>query len=191
MTIATAAAAAITIPAAAIIPADNLSTRLHAAGWEYLLPAGCKFAVLYDGKPMVFDCPFKMKPSANSIYDLKDATASFFILVKNTDGGFLIDKLCNRYLITAAQTVRSAEKVSLLAQKSPSSTDEGLLLVQFFGSETSLSTRCPRQPSCLQACRRPDRYLRCAPARTACSGSAYRSLPLLSPRRRGRRTTWT
>ena len=40
---------------------------------------------------MVFDCPFKMKPSANSTYDLKDATASFFILVKNTDGGFLID----------------------------------------------------------------------------------------------------
>jgi len=39
---------------------------------------------------MFFDCPFKMKPSANSIYDLKDATASFFILVKNTDGGFLI-----------------------------------------------------------------------------------------------------
>lgn len=32
----------------------------------------------------------KMKPSANSTYDLKDATASFFILVKNTDGGFLI-----------------------------------------------------------------------------------------------------
>lgn len=55
-----------------------------------MLPAGCKFAVLYDGKPMVFDCPLKMKPSANSIYDLKDATASFFILVKNTDGGFLI-----------------------------------------------------------------------------------------------------
>ena len=91
MTIAAAAAAAITIPAAAIIPADDLSTRLHAAGWEYLLPAGCKFAVLYDGKPMVFDCPLKMKPSANSIYDLKDATASFFIPVKNTDGGFLID----------------------------------------------------------------------------------------------------
>ena len=83
MTIAAAAAAAITIPAAAIILADNLSTRLHAAG--------CKFAVLYDGKPMVFDCPLKMKPSANSIYDLKNATASFFILVKNTDGGFLID----------------------------------------------------------------------------------------------------
>ncbi|WP_158574570.1 hypothetical protein [Butyricicoccus sp. AM05-1] len=40
---------------------------------------------------MVFDCPLKMKPSANSIYDLKDATASFFILVQNTDGGFLID----------------------------------------------------------------------------------------------------
>lgn len=39
---------------------------------------------------MVFDCPLKMKPSANSIYDLKDAIASFFILVKNTDGGFLI-----------------------------------------------------------------------------------------------------
>ena len=85
MTIAAAAAAAITIPAAAIIPADNLSTRLHAAGWEYLLPAGYKF-----GTPMVFDCPLKMKPTANSIYDLKDATASFFILVKNTDGGFLI-----------------------------------------------------------------------------------------------------
>ena len=67
-----------------------LFTRLRAAGWEHLLPAGCKFAVLYDGKPMVFDCPLKMKPSANSIYDLKDATASFFILVKNTDGGFLI-----------------------------------------------------------------------------------------------------
>ena len=62
MIIAAAAAAAITIPAVAIIPADNLSTRLHAAG--------CKFAVLYDSK--------------------KDATASFFILVKNTDGGFLI-----------------------------------------------------------------------------------------------------
>lgn len=90
MTIAAAAAAAITIPAAAIIPADNLSTCLHAAGWEHLLPAGCKFAVLYDGKPMVFDCPLKMKPSANSTYDPKDATASFFILVKNTDGGFLI-----------------------------------------------------------------------------------------------------
>lgn len=39
---------------------------------------------------MVFDCPLKMKPSANSTYDPKDATASFFILVKNTDGGFLI-----------------------------------------------------------------------------------------------------
>ena len=90
MTIAAAVAAAITIPATAINPADNLSTRLHAAGWVYLLPAGCNFAVLYDGKPMVFDCPFKMKPSANSTYALKDATASFFILVKNTDGGFLL-----------------------------------------------------------------------------------------------------
>ena len=92
MTIAAAAAAAITIPAAAIILQIIIFTRLRAAGWQYLLPAGCKFAVLYDGKPMVFDCPFKMKPSANSIYDLKDVTASFFILVKNTDGGFLIDR---------------------------------------------------------------------------------------------------
>ena len=81
-------AAAITIPATAIIPADNLSTRLHAAGWEYLLPAGCKFAVLYDGKPMVFDCPFKLKPAANSTYDLKAATATFFFLVKNTQGAY-------------------------------------------------------------------------------------------------------
>jgi len=48
---------------------------------------------------MVFDCPFKMKPTANSIYDLKDATA---------------------------------EKVSLLAQKSPSSTDEGLFACAVF-----------------------------------------------------------
>ena len=80
MTIAAAAAAAITIPAAAIIPADN-----------HLYPfTRSRLAVLYDGKPTVFDCPLKMKPSANSIYDLKDATASFFILVKNTDGGFLI-----------------------------------------------------------------------------------------------------
>ena len=67
-----------------------LFTRLRAVGWGHLLPAGCKFAVLYAGKPMVLDCPFKMKPTANSTYDLKDATASFFILVKNTDGGFLI-----------------------------------------------------------------------------------------------------
>ena len=65
----------------------------------------------------------------------------------------------------------------IVAQKVPHRLMRDFLLVQFLGSETSLSTRCPRQPSCLQACRRPDRYLRCAPARTACSGSAYRSLP--------------
>ena len=169
MTIAAAAAAAITIPAAAIIPADNLSTRLHAAG--------CKFAVLYDGKPTVFDCPFKMKPTANSIYDLKNATASFFILVKNTDGGFLIGSFATGIRSLPHKPFDLLKKSLYWRKKVPHRLMRDFLLVQFFGSETSLSTRCPRQPSCLQACRRPDRYLRCAPARTACNGSAYRSLP--------------
>ena len=133
MTIAAAAAAAITIPAAAIIPADNLSTRLHAAGWEYLLPAGYKFAVLYDGKPMVFDCPLKMKPTANSIYDLKDATASFFILVKNTDGGFLIGSFATGIRSLPRKPFDLLKKFLYWRKKVPHRLMRDFLLVQFFG----------------------------------------------------------
>ena len=62
-------------------------------GMEQATLTSCSYNAgdtLRDGKSMVFDCSFKMKPMANSVYDPKDTTASFLILVKKTDRGFLI-----------------------------------------------------------------------------------------------------
>ena len=82
---------------------------------------------------MVFDCPFKMKPSANSIYDLKDATAPFFILVKNTDGGFLIGSFATGIRSLPRKPFDLLKKFLYWRKKVPHRLMRDFLLVQFFG----------------------------------------------------------